>query len=62
MNRFPIVWAPLARISYFEILDYLEQNWTSKEITNFIHRTEKVLELIATHPKVFFVLSGKADL
>ncbi len=54
-----IIWSPKARITYFQILDYLEQNWSPKEILNFTSRTEKVLELISTHPKLFHYSRSK---
>jgi len=30
-----ICWTPTARITYFEILDYLAERWTILEIKNF---------------------------
>lgn len=40
-----IIWSPVAVQTYQQILDYLEINWTVREVVNFIHRTEEILEL-----------------
>jgi len=48
-----ITWSPKARITYYKILEYLEGNWTIKEITFFITRTEEVLGHIQKNPFLF---------
>lgn len=45
-----IIWSPVARITYYKILEYLEQNWTTKEIENFIYRVEYVIQHIKKNP------------
>lgn len=29
---YSIIWSPTAQISYFKILEYLDENWTHKEL------------------------------
>jgi hypothetical protein len=41
-----VKWSPRAKLSYFQILSYLEENWTNKEIELFIYRTEEAVNLI----------------
>jgi plasmid stabilization system protein ParE len=41
---FNIIWSPKAKETYYNIIYYLIENWTKKEIQNFIHRTEIVLD------------------
>jgi plasmid stabilization system protein ParE len=45
-----VIWSPVARITYYQILEYLEQNWTTKEIENFINRVEYVVQHIRKNP------------
>ena len=35
------------------IIDYLNSNWTQKEIQNFVKRLDKRLEIIIGNPKLF---------
>jgi plasmid stabilization system protein ParE len=48
-----IVWSPTARITYFRILEYLEENWTKKELKGFIARIEEALDHIGTNPLLY---------
>lgn len=50
---FSIIWSPTARITYFNILEYLEVNWTKKEVRAFASRTEVILDLIQQNPLLF---------
>ncbi|OFX60807.1 MAG: hypothetical protein A2066_07355 [Bacteroidetes bacterium GWB2_41_8] len=48
-----VLWTPRARTSYFTVLDYLHEDWTAKEIEQFINRVELVLKAIRKSPKLF---------
>jgi len=48
-----IVWSPTARITYFRILEYLDENWTEKELKAFIIRTEEAINHIGTNPLLY---------
>jgi len=50
MSAYIVIWSPNARITYYRILEYLEQNWTIKEIEAFINRTEQVIKHINQSP------------
>ncbi|MBS1530265.1 MAG: type II toxin-antitoxin system RelE/ParE family toxin [Bacteroidetes bacterium] len=50
---YPIIWSPRARISYYKILDYLDEQWTLREIENFIDRTEQALSHISRNPLLY---------
>ena len=50
---YKIIWLPKAEQRYDEIIEWLEQNWTKREIVNFIVRTDEVLELISTNPDLY---------
>lgn len=43
----------MARITYFEVIEYLEKDWTLKEINNFINEVEEVLKRISANPYMF---------
>ncbi len=48
-----ISWTPTARKTYFNILDYLDQAWTKREVLNFVDEVEKVLSQIKENPDMF---------
>lgn len=45
-----IRWSEQAEITFFEVVEYLNQNWTQKEVDNFIDETYSVIELISKKP------------
>jgi plasmid stabilization system protein ParE len=48
-----IIWSNRARITFFKVLDYLEKNWSQKEIIQFYYRTEIILRAINRNPGIF---------
>lgn len=48
-----IFWSDAARKSYNDVIEYLEQHWTQKEINEFIRRTEDVLTLTSHNPAIY---------
>ena len=48
-----VIWSAKARITYFNVLDYLEKHWTKKEIIQFSNRTEMVIRAIQKNPGIF---------
>lgn len=50
-----ISWTPTARATYFNVLDYLFEAWTIREIENFVDETERVLNQIQDNPYMFKV-------
>ncbi len=48
-----IIWLPKAEERFDEIITYLKENWSEKEINNFVTHTEKVLKLISEFPKLY---------
>jgi plasmid stabilization system protein ParE len=55
---YPVVWSPRARMTYYKILDYLDQEWTFREIENFIDRTEEALSHISRNPLLYQYSEG----
>lgn len=52
-SEWTIFWAGRSKITYFAILDYLSENWTKKEVFQFINRVELVLKAIEKNPRMF---------
>ncbi|MGM0530410.1 MAG: type II toxin-antitoxin system RelE/ParE family toxin [Bacteroidota bacterium] len=48
-----ISWTPTAKRTYFKVLDYLAQNWTKREVTNFMNEVESLLTRITDNPEMF---------
>jgi plasmid stabilization system protein ParE len=53
MTKYPIVWSPTARLTYYKILEYLVENWTFNELEVFIDRTEEVISHICENPFLY---------
>ncbi|WP_428329901.1 type II toxin-antitoxin system RelE/ParE family toxin [Mucilaginibacter sp.] len=56
-----VIWSPKARLTYYEILEYLAEKWSIKEIETFIDRTEEVINHICTNP-LLYPYSEKSDI
>ena len=52
-NTYKLIWSDEALQNLKRILDYLEQRWTKKEISNFIRLLDRQLELIRENPRLF---------
>jgi hypothetical protein len=48
-----IEWSDEAEQTYLNILNYLENNWSRKEVLKFVKRTETLLGTILTQPYLF---------
>jgi hypothetical protein len=48
-----VIWTAKARITYYEVLDYLNKNWTQKEIVQFFQKTENIINVIKNDPGIF---------
>ena len=48
-----IIWSPRSEASFYKVVEYLKENWSDKEIDNFLAATEKVINYISEHPLMF---------
>jgi hypothetical protein len=48
-----VIWSARAKITYFKVLDYLDDNWTKREIIQFSQRTQIVIQAIKRNPGMF---------
>ena len=47
-----IIWLPRAIQTYISNIEYLQTNWTKKEVEHFKVLVEKKIENISNHPKL----------
>ncbi len=47
-----IVWTTRAEKGFEEIIAYLEENWTEREVQNFILESFRFFELLTTQPEI----------
>ncbi len=47
-----IVWTKRAISGYDRIINYLTENWSDKEVKNFITETDKFFEVLKLHPEI----------
>ncbi len=68
---FKIIWSPEAQCTFDNIINYLEKNWTEKEIKKFILASDKLIFVLSQNPflfrksekeNVYEVLIGKQNL
>ena len=56
-----ISWTPTARKTYFKVLDHLAEEWTKREVENFINEVESLLEQIKSNPEMFQASRNKKN-
>jgi plasmid stabilization system protein ParE len=54
---YQIFWTSAAKKSYEEVIEFLAQRWSQKEINQFILRTEEVLILMSNNPNIYPIVS-----
>jgi len=42
-----IIWSPKAKASFDKVIKYLTENWTEKEVMNFVQKTQSLIGLIS---------------
>ena len=52
-SGYKLLWSERALADLQNIINYLAENWTQKEIQNFARRLDKRLDLIAINPALF---------
>ena len=52
-NGYKLLWSERALSDLKNIVDYLLENWTEKELKNFARSLDKRLEIISFNPKIF---------
>ena len=52
-NGFSIYWTDFALSELTKTIEYLEENWTKRELQNFAAKLENTLQLISSNPDIF---------
>lgn len=52
-NGFKVIWTRHALSELKQTIDYLETNWTEKELRSFSRKLDHTLELISKRPELF---------
>lgn len=47
-----IVWTPRAEKGFEKILAYIQENWTQREVQNFIRESFRFFALLTEHPEI----------
>ncbi|MES2807756.1 MAG: type II toxin-antitoxin system RelE/ParE family toxin [Bacteroidota bacterium] len=53
MSSFEVSWSPKAKATYFNIINYINSEWTYKEVEAFINRTDEAIAHIKQNPLLF---------
>ena len=61
-NGYKILWTDLAIKELEKTIEYLEENWTEKELRNFFEKLEETLSLISQNQNLFQVSDIKKDM
>jgi len=60
-SGYKLFWSDKALVDLQNIINYLIENWTQKEIQNFARQLDKRLELIAINPRLFPKTTKRKD-
>lgn len=60
-SGYKVFWSKAALSDLQNIIDYLSENWTFREIQNFAKRLDKRVDLIALNPKLFAKTSKRKN-
>jgi len=52
-NISKIIWSEEAINNLRDIIDYLENNWTEREVKKFVYKLEKLIDTIKNQPFAF---------
>ena len=47
-----ILWTPQAEKGYDDIINYLAEKWTDREMKNFLDETKQFLDLLSRNPHI----------
>lgn len=48
-----VIWSPRAKKTYFVVLDYLNENWSTRELHQFMRRVDLTILAIRRNPEIF---------
>jgi plasmid stabilization system protein ParE len=48
-----VIWSPTAQLTYYYVIEYLNEHWSKRELGIFIARTEEVIIHICDNPLLY---------
>ncbi|HAH26148.1 MAG TPA: hypothetical protein DCL77_20695 [Prolixibacteraceae bacterium] len=57
-----ILWTPQAEKGYDDIINYLAEKWTDREIQNFLIETKQFLDLLSRNPQLLHPSSTRKNI
>jgi|694.fasta_scaffold136998_2 hypothetical protein len=48
-----VIWLPTAERNFQKVINYLLENWTTKEVENFVKSTDQTIQYIQLIPRLF---------
>jgi plasmid stabilization system protein ParE len=61
-SGYKIDWADEARQNLDSIIEYLDNRWTDKEISNFFKKLDKRIDIISRNPHAYPTIDLRSDL
>ena len=61
-STYEIIWTENAVKELENTIQYLETNWTKKEISNLFLKLEEILALISTQPSIYLLVSRSKNI
>jgi plasmid stabilization system protein ParE len=61
-SGYKLLWSDKALDDLQNMINYLSENWTRKEIQNFARRLDQRLELIVVNPRLFPKTAKRKDI
>jgi plasmid stabilization system protein ParE len=52
-NGYKVIWTDFALVELENTIEYLERNWTEREIKRLVAKLEDTLKLISKNPELF---------
>lgn len=52
-SGYRLQWSERATLDLQNVIAYLQENWTEKEVRNFVRKLDKRLTLISANPRLF---------
>lgn len=52
-------WTPEAEKTFFDIISYLESNWSEKEVQKFVRKAHEVINNIHRFPKMYRLIGNE---
>jgi plasmid stabilization system protein ParE len=54
-----VIWTLEAEETFDAVIEYLAIKWTEREIVHFVNATNRVIELISEHPRMYRATNRK---